>query len=85
MSYLEAILYGVVDNKKLGNFDDFKDLSDKELKVVLVLGKDTFNAMGELRRKLIGDDETFDNFLHVVRVAAELDKEASNGKDETVE
>lgn len=83
MSYLEAILYGVVDDRKLGNFDDFKDLSDEELKAVLVLGKDTFNAMGELRQKLIGDDETFDNFLHVVRVAAELDKEANDDKHET--
>ena len=75
MSYLEAILYGVVDDKKLGNFDDFKEVSDEELKAVLALGKDTFNAMGDLRRKLIGDDETFDNFLRVVRVAAKLDEE----------
>lgn len=35
MSYLEAILYGVVDDKKIGGFNQFEDLSEEELKKVL--------------------------------------------------
>jgi hypothetical protein len=84
MSYLEMVLQAVIPNDTIERISESSD-DLEEIKASLIEQKETFELLVGIKKRLLGDDDKFDDFMKVIRAAIELDKEANDDQYETTE